>query len=66
MSKLAKYVSNGYKLEVVGEIPTGRSACVMYDHIKSMGVSEGTFKMQVTKDDWYGVISTITFKKLKK
>jgi hypothetical protein len=66
MAKTAKYVSNGYKLEVVGEIPTGRSACVMYDHIKSMGVSEGTFKMQVTKDDWYGVISTITFKQIKK
>lgn len=66
MAKLAKYVSEGYKLEVVGEIPTGRSACVMHDKIKSMNVSKGTFKMEVAKDDWYGVISTITFKKLKK
>jgi len=66
MAKTAKYVSNGYKLEVVGEIPTGRSACVMHDKIKSMNVSEGTFKMQVLKDDWYGTISTITFKQIKK
>lgn len=66
MAKTAKYVSEGYRIAVDGEIPTGRSACVMHNHIKSMNVSEGTFKMQVLKDDWYGVISEITFKQIKK
>jgi hypothetical protein len=66
MAKTAKFTSEGYRITVDGEIPTGRSACVMHDKIKSMDVSEGTFKMQVTKDDWYGTISTITFKQVKK
>lgn len=66
MAKVAKFTSEGYQFSVDGEIPTGRSACVMHDHIKSMNVSEGTFKMQVTKDEWLGTISTITFKRIRK
>lgn len=56
------FLPKEFNIKVIEGIPpTGKDATFMYKHIKSLGVKEGTFKMQVEYKG-YGSISTIKFK----
>lgn len=60
-----KFNYRGYSFLINGNIPSGKSAVKMMNHIESLNTDEGVFKMEVEQYNSV-TVSIINFKKLTK